>query len=193
VSAGVLAKIRLGSGFTLEPALDFGLARLENRASYNGAAVILQPFLDGIAFNWHTDAWLATPSIALQWSADEADHRMRVRAHVARSWISTFSESDPILAFNEAANAYSIRASYAAPTGTRALDRPLDWVVYGGYAGFFGANRDALGFSEVAEIGAGLEAPMAAGSEKSDRVRLGGSYLFGPDATGWTVSIGLQF
>lgn len=50
VDGGLLAKISLGHGFTLEPALDLGVARLDNQASYAGDTTALQPFLDGLVF-----------------------------------------------------------------------------------------------------------------------------------------------
>jgi hypothetical protein len=88
---------------------------------------------------------------------------------------------------------YSIRAEYAAPTRMQLLERSLDWVAYGGYAGFFGDNRDALGFTSVAEVGGGMEAPLSASGKNSNRVRLGASYLFGPNVKGWTISLGLRY
>jgi hypothetical protein len=192
-SAGLLVKYRLASGFTLEPALDVGLARLTNRADYSGAAVVLQPFLDGLLFNWNVDAWFVTPSIAVEWSAPMAEGKTTVRGHVARSWIGSFDEADPVLHFNETANVYSVRAEYVRPTARRLLDRPLNWVGYVGYAGFFGANRDALGFDSVAEVGGGLEVPIAADRLKAERLRLNAAYLFGSGVRGWTVGFSLQY
>ena len=192
LGGGLLAKFRLGNGFTLAPALDVGVARLDNRASYFGAATALQPLVDGLLFNWRTDAWLVTPSVALDWTRAEADRRTSIRGHSAWSWISSFSESDPVLKFKETAGVYSIRAEHAAPTRMRLLERSLDWVAYGGYAGFFGDNRNALGFTSVAEVGVGMEAPLATSGKNSNRVRVGASYLFGPSVKGWTISLGLQ-
>ncbi len=51
VGGGMLVKLRLGSGFTLEPALDVAAARLENSADYSGAAAPLQSLFDGLLFN----------------------------------------------------------------------------------------------------------------------------------------------
>jgi hypothetical protein len=192
-SAGLLAKIRLGNGFTLEPALDVGVARLENSATYDGGAAALKPLLNGILFDWQTDAWLVTPSLALEWATNVGEAKATVRGHVARSWISSFDASDPAQSFNEAANVYSIRADYARPTGLVVADRAVDWVVYGGYAGFFGANRDALGFTSVAEVGGGVEAPFAADRPKGERLRLAAGYLFGPDVRGWTIGLSLEY
>ncbi|MBY0439768.1 MAG: hypothetical protein K2W80_16405, partial [Burkholderiales bacterium] len=70
---------------------------------------------------------------------------------------------------------------------------PLNWVAYGGYAGFFGANRDALGFSSVTEIGAGLELPTSTGRPQSERARLAAGLLFGPYVRGWTVGVSIQY
>jgi hypothetical protein len=192
-SGGLLARIRLGSGFTLEPALDVGVARLDNGASYNGIAFGLQPLLDGILFNWHTNAWLATPSLALAWTTGNAEGRATVRGHVARSWISTFDATDPIQEFTEAANSYSVRAEYAKANAWQAFDRPLGWIAYASYAGFFGANRNALGFTSVTELGGGLETPLAPDGQRPERLRLSAGYLFGPDVTGWSVGLSLQY
>jgi len=193
VGAGVLAKIKLASGFSVEPALDVALARLQNRTSYSGAAAVLQPVLDGVLFNWNADAWLVTPGIALEWTGAAGDGSVRVRGHVARSWIASFDETDPVQRFREATNLYSVRAEYVQPTAWKAFERRLSWVAYGSYAGFFGANRDVLGFDAVAEVGGGLELPVTPEAPKAERVRFQAAYLFGAGVRGWTLGLGLQY
>src|SRR5262245_37023625 len=156
LTGGLFAKIALGSGFTLMPGLDLSVARLENSADYMGGATLLQPFLDNLLFNWHTDAYLVTPNLGLEWKLVEGDRRLSVGGHVSWSWISSFKASNTAIDFNETMGVYSIRADYAAPTGLKVFERPLDWVVLTSYAGFFGGNRHALGFTSVAEVGAGV-------------------------------------
>lgn len=192
-SGGLLAKIRLGHDLTLEPALDFALARLENGASYDGTASALQPLLDGPLFNWQTNAWLMTPSVGLAWAPPIDAGKINVRGHVARSWIRSFDESAALQSFSESANIYSIRVDYAQPTSYRIADRAVSWVAYGGYAGFFGANRNALGFTSVAEIGGGIEAPLHTDRAHSERLRLAAGYLFGSDVRGWTIGLSVEF
>ncbi len=192
-SAGVLAKVRLGQGFKLEPAIDFALARLENSASYSGTATALQPSFDGLLFNWDMNAWLVTPSIALEWATRVYDGELITRGRVARSWISSFDESDPVLAFNQAVNIFSISADYTRATSLHLFDRQVSWVARGGYFGFFGADRDALGFDQVAEVGGGFEIPIAARTAKGERLRLVGAYLFGPDVDGWSGGLSMRF
>ncbi|MFO1414180.1 MAG: hypothetical protein U1F10_09815 [Burkholderiales bacterium] len=193
LGAGLLAEYRLGSGFTLVPALDAGVARLKNAATYNGAANVFGPIYDGLLFNWDANAWFVTPSVALEWTTPVEGGTVTVTGHVARSWIGSFDETDPVQHFNEAANIYSVRAEYVHPTSWRVVERPVDVVGYVGYAGFFGANRDVFGFTGVAEVGAGVQVPIAGDKPQSDRVRLSGSYLFGAGVRGWTVGVSLEY
>jgi uncharacterized protein YegP (UPF0339 family) len=193
VGAGMVAKIRLGNGFSLEPALEVALARLQNRASYGGSATSLQPVLDGLLFNWNANAWLVTPGVALDWTDAVAAGTARVRGHVARSWIASFNETDPVQQFREATNIYSVRVEYVQPTAWKTFERPLSWLAYAGYAGFFGANRDVLGFDAVAELGGGLEFPLAPGAPQAERLRVQAAYLVGSGVRGWTVGLGLQY
>ena len=193
VGAGVLAKVALAPGITLEPGIDVALARLRNRTSYVGSAALLQPAFDGLLFNWNAGAWLVTPGIALEWTDAVAEGTALVRGHVARSWVASFDETDPVQQFREATNVYSVRAEYSHPTGWQVFDRAVHWVAYGSYAGFFGANRDVLGFSSVAELGGGLELPIIAERAKAERLRLSAGYLFGSDVRGWSVGLSVEY
>lgn len=192
-TAGVLVKVQLGEGFTLEPALDAGVARLRNDAHYRGGAALVRPLLDKVLFNWETDAWLVTPTLGFAWNADGTRSRFSVAGHVARSWIRSFNATDPIQDFSETANVYSLRARYAAPLGHTLAQRPLDGVVYAGYTGFFGANKNALGFDAVAEVGAGLEWPLTPGSGDLLRLRLTAGYLAGRNVQGWNIGLGIAY
>lgn len=152
-----------------------------------------KPTLDGLVFDWHTNAWLVTPSVGLEYATTVGGAKATGRATVGRSWITSFGESDAAQSFREAASVYAIRADHSRPAGLSVAARPLNWVVYGGYAGFFGVNRDALGFSSVAEIGAGLELPTSANRPQSERARLAAGLLFGPNVRGWTVGVSMRY
>ena len=192
-SLGVLASVRLGEGFALEPALDVGLARLQNRASYDGQAQFLRPLLDGLLFNWHTDAYLVTPSLGLQWNGLAGGGRLSLHGRLAHTWLTSFGESDPVQSFRESADLYSLRGEYVRSTGLLLGGRPLDWLGYGGVAGFIGANRDALGFNTVLELGGGFELPLALAAGPPVRARLFAGYLRGENVTGWTLGFSLPF
>jgi len=193
LTAGLLAKIRLGEEFTLLPAFDVGVARLENRTKYAGSANALRPFLDGRLFEWHTEATLLTPNIGLEWARKQDDRTTIIRLHAAWSRIATVGEADPALKFREGAGVTSIRGEHVAPTTLRVAERPLRWVVFGGHASFFGPNRDVLGFPSVSEFGLGLELPLVSGDAASKRVRFAASYLVGPNVHGWSWAVSMQY
>jgi len=193
VTGGLSARRRLGNGFTVEPAFDAGVARLLNDANYSGGAAVLQPLLDGVLVNWHTNAWMATPSVGLGWSRTFAQTRtVNIRAHVAWTWVNSFGESDPVLRFRETAGTYSVRAEYVAPLGMAVAGRALNYVTEAGYGGLFGGSRDALGFTTIAEVGLGVEVPVRE-TPQSTRVSVGASYLFGPDVRGWSFKLALVY
>lgn len=190
---GLLVRWRIADGLTFVPAFDMGVARLQNDASYVGAAGPLQPLFDNLLFNWNTKAQLVTPNAGLEWTAGEPDRRTSVSGHVAWSWISSFGESDPVLSFRETAGTYSIRAEHFRSTGAQIAQRSLGVLVHGGFTGFLGANRNALGFSSVAELGLTFDLPLLANDAQSQRLRFGASYLFGPDVRGYAVSLRMRF
>jgi hypothetical protein len=193
LTAGLLAKVRLDDEFTLLPAFDVGVARLENHTKYSGSATSLQPFLDGRLFGWGADATLLTPNIGLEWLRKHDDRVTTVRLHAAWSRIATYGEADPALKFREGGGVMSIRGEHVAPTTLRVMERPLRWVVFGGHSSFFGPNRAVLGFPSVSEFGLGLELPLMAGDAASKRVRFAGSYLVGPNVHGWSVALSMQY
>ncbi|WP_086380443.1 hypothetical protein [Caballeronia sordidicola] len=193
-TGGLFLKSKLGYGFTFEPGLDLSMARLLNDASYKGAAAGLKPLTDGPLFNWHENAWLVTPTAALEWTTNIASAQtLTIRGHIAWSWISSFDESDPLLRFRETAGSWSIQSAYTGPTGAQLFARSLNYVVNAGYGGFFGANHSALGFSTLANIGGGFDLPISRDDAQAKHVRVGGAYLFGPHVSGWTVSLGLTY
>jgi hypothetical protein len=78
-------------------------------------------------------------------------------------------------------------------TESKAFARPISWVAYGSYGGFFGANRNALGFDAFAEVGGGLELPIKPDVPNAERVRFQAACLFGSGVRGWTVGLGMQY
>lgn len=193
LTGGLAAKRALGHGVTVMAGLDAGAMRLMNDADYTGGATVLRPTFDGPIFNWGIDAWVLTPQVALGWDPEVSGRTINLQGHLAWSRIATYGESRPEHRFTEGAGVWSIRAEHAAPTGSTVLDRPLDWIVFGRHSGFFGPDRGVLGFSSVSEAGIGLQVPIKASSDASQRIRLGASYLFGPNVRGWAATLGMGF
>ncbi len=193
LSVGLSLAIDLDNGWRIAPGLDVGYARLENKARYEGLVAESRPELDNAVFNWNTDAVLVTPSLGVQWMSRTPERTLLARAHVSSSWVRSRRESAPVLAFEEQVGAHSLRLERVAPLGRELAGRGIDWVAFGGAAGFYGHNRRALGFSMVYELGLGLQISLRAGDAAAGRaLRVGLSTLKGSGFNGWTFVVGLQ-
>lgn len=188
-TAGLVAKFDVGNGFSVEPAIDAGLARLSNDAQYFGAAQLLQPELDRLLFNWTTDAWIVTPSIAVAWASITDTRELELRTHIAYSRIASFN-SEMVQGFNEWAGVFSVGGEYGIPTSQMLFGRAVRYSVNAGYSGFIGSERDALGFESVSRVGAGVSLRYGAGSDRR-YLGLHAAYLFGPQIRGWKIELRL--
>jgi hypothetical protein len=82
---------------------------------------------------------------------------------------------------------------WRAPTGLRALDRPVRYVLEFTYSFFFGDQEDVLGFNHLCSVGAGLELDTGRYLYLAQRIRLIGRYRFGEKVTGWSFGLGISF
>ena len=146
--AGVLAvKIRLGNGFTLEPALDLECrpARQSRKllgCGHEPAAVARSPPLQladqGIAGD-------AKPRARLESGDTGADTGSEDPRSSAWSWISSFGESDPVLK-NYHGNEASIRSGRSTwRLGMQVRRTPASLGGFRRVHQLFGDNRNALG------------------------------------------------
>jgi len=87
----------------------------------------------------------------------------------------------------------SLWTRWRAPTGLRALDRPVRYVLEYAYSYYFGPDGDMVGFNHLNSLGAGLELDIGALDPLFTRVRLMGRYRFGENVTGWTIGLGISF
>lgn len=79
------------------------------------------------------------------------------------------------------------------PTGLHAFGAPVRTVVEGAHSSFLGANRGALGFDGLNQIGLGLEFDTADARSPVSRTRLVGRYVFGEKVSGFAVGLGVSF
>ena len=91
------------------------------------------------------------------------------------------------------AQSASLWTRWRAPTGLRALDRPVRYVLEAAYSYFFGPDGDMLGFNHLTSLGTGLELDVGAWEFFVTRVRLMARYRFGENVTGWSIGLGISF
>jgi len=194
LTGGLLVDIPLAENLRMTPGLDVGVAVLKNTAQYYGAATALSPLFDGLVFNWETRARLVTPNLGLDWTTRDGERKTLLSGHLSWSWIESYAETDPALGFSQSAGVVSLRGEHGGPTGMSVVARPIDWLVIGSVSRLLGDNSDVLGFSELYELGVGMEIPFARNDAGgSNRARLTASYLFGSGIKGWTIGLGARF
>ena len=190
-SGGLGLRIPLVWGLSIKPSFDAGLARLESQAKYFGSATNLQPLLDGLLFRWKSYAYFLTPSLRAEWERSWDRHKLYVTSRLAGSWMKSFAESDEVVAFSEPAYGYNLRGEWIEALPFTFLERTFSAVFLAGFAGFFGPNRDVLGFSYVGEVGGGMQAPIFLRYPNLPALRVSGSYLRGDGVSGWTIGASL--
>jgi len=82
---------------------------------------------------------------------------------------------------------------WRAPTGLKALHRPVRYVLEFTYSLYFGDQEDVLGFNHLCSLGVGLELDTSYYLYLTQRVRLIGRYRFGANVTGWSIGLGISF
>jgi hypothetical protein len=82
---------------------------------------------------------------------------------------------------------------WRAPTGIKALHRPVRYVLEFTYSLYFGDQEDVLGFNHLCSLGVGLELDTSYYLYLTQRIRLIGRYRFGQNVTGWSVGLGISF
>lgn len=90
-------------------------------------------------------------------------------------------------------NSTNIWARWRAPTGALLLKRPVRYLLESSFTTFFGPQRDALGFDNLASIGAGFELDSSAYQVIISRARVEGRYIFGDNVSGFSIGLGVSF
>ena len=90
-------------------------------------------------------------------------------------------------------NATNLWSRWRAPIGVTLLHRPLRYVLEASSTSFFGPQRSALGFNNLASLGVGLELDSSAYKLIITRTRLVGRYIFGDNVSGYPLGLAVNF
>ena len=194
-SLTVGVEIPLGEHLVLLPAMDAGIARLENDADYRGIAAntILKPAFDDLVFNWNAEAWLVGVSLGFDYR--RPIHRVELSVHgsLTHNYVETFHSSSGLIDFDARVTTLVINAETVIPTGISIAALPLALVVTGGYTTFLGNGRDELGFDHFFESGLALESDLSRKQWFLKKLRLGAKVIYGEDVIGWSTIFGYRF
>lgn len=194
-SAGFGAGLRwpVTEGLSVLLGGEVGISRLENDADYNGplGELLLAPILDGVLFNWDTNAWIASANAGLEygWRWRER-YEMSAKGRYTYSHIASYSESRDLPSFSEDTGTASVKLDMKHPWGGSLWGRPLFGVANIGATAFTGSNRDALAFTHFYEFGYSLGLDISNDNRFLEDVRIGYQLSTGKDVDGYSVLFG---
>lgn len=142
-------------------------------------------FLDGGSLN----AYGLGGSVMLDWEHYRETHEIDLELRYTNIHLQSFGGSSAAVAGSATAQTANLYARWRAPTGLRALDRPVRYVLELSHSQYLGSQADVLGFSRLTTVGAGLELDTSAHEVFVTRVRTVVRYVFGNNVSG--VSLGL--
>ncbi|SOY55436.1 hypothetical protein [Cupriavidus taiwanensis] len=127
-------------------------------------------------------------SVMLDWESHRDNRDIDVELRYTNIYLRSFGDSSGLEA-SSAAQTASLYARWRAPTGMRALDRPVRYVLELSHSHYFGSQAGALGFNYLTTLGTGLELDTSAHEVFVTRIRAVVRYVFGNNVSG--VSFGL--
>jgi len=132
-------------------------------------------------------------SLMLDYEHYREAYEIDVEARLANIWLQSVSGTSGAVKGTALSQSASLWTRWRAPTGLRALDRPIRYVLEYAYSYYFGPDGDMVGFNHLNSLGAGLELDIGALDPLFTRARLMGRYRFGEKVTGWTIGLGISF
>lgn len=180
--AGVGWTQHVADRWKVRASLSASLMRIENHADYGGpGAGVLETAIDGVLVDF--DAWAATGigSLTLVHERELGVVHALVRARHAWAESDVFESTSPKQAGTSSSRFLNVRADLSGPTGLAVLGHDVAWGAFASRTDFLEIDV-SLGFDAVNEVGASLV-------DEVFGLRLGASYLFGPDVQGWSAGI----
>jgi len=188
VGSGIL--IPLNHNLSFLAAADIGYSHLESNAKYHGDILenILAPVLDGIAYNWDTNAWIVGGTAGLGYKkAYDRGYLLDIKGSYTYNYITSFSESVDLPAFSDSTNTLSLKMDFTHPLGKKLANFPLYGVAHLGNVTFIGNNRDALGFNYFFEAGYSFKLDVSSKYSKISAISLGYQWSKGDNVSGHTI------
>lgn len=142
-------------------------------------------FLDGGSLN----AYGLGGSVMLDWEHYRDNYEVDVELRYTNIHLQSFGGTTSSVTGTATAQTANLWARWRAPTGLRALDRPVRYVLELSHSHYLGSQAGILGFNYLTTLGTGLELDTSAHEVFVTRIRAVVRYVFGNNVSG--VSLGL--
>ena len=192
---GLGLKVPVTKAVYLYPHAAVAYSYLKNRADYpsSRAKQLLDPLFNGIITDFDVQSMTYSAALGLGYEETLGVVDVSLRGMFTYAYTDSFKQTHDVQSISEDTETLVVRLETRAPTGLSIAGHGVRWLGLAGYTTFFGPNRDALGFSYIAEVGLGFDIDISTENNFLDHIGLRGSYLFGDDMTGWQVGLAYDF
>lgn len=132
-------------------------------------------------------------AIMLDYEHYRENYEIDVELRYSYIKLQSFGGTIDSLEGSSESNSASIWARWRAPIGITMLQRPLRYVLESSLTSYFGPQRGALGFDNLASVGAGLELDSSAYKIFITRTRMVARYMFGDGVSGYSLGLAVSF
>jgi hypothetical protein len=132
-------------------------------------------------------------SVVLDYKRYRVDYEIDVEARYTLIRLQTYGGTTEYFEGSSETNSFNLWARWRAPIGVTFLKRPLRYVLESSFTAFFGPQRGALGFDNLASVGAGIELDTSAYRVIISRARMIGRYIFGDNLSGYSLGLAVSF
>jgi len=191
---GVQFAMPLAEGWTLKPALDAGIGRIENDIEFQGVeALQVQPLVKSLVINWSTNVVLANIGLGTDYTYSFKGLQFDAKANYDHTIISSFSESGIFAGFKTQTNLLHFSMDLTHPWNQTLFAYPLFGIIHTHNTTFLGKNSNALGFSKLNGIGYHIKTKLSKRDILPQALTLGFNYLFGDHVEGYEMVFKVDF
>jgi hypothetical protein len=188
---GLLYENRISEQWLFLPSVRLGVARMNNKADYNGLLTnAIKDQFEGTFFNWDTNSAVLNLGLGIKYDWTLLDRSSSITANIYHVIVDSFDESNQAFKFTEKANLLSVKADLIEPSEFYIADHRMDFVFLFGLNHFFGDNRRTLGYTTSYEAGIGAEFPLKYVNTTYGHIRFSGQLLWADNMKGWLITVG---
>jgi len=132
-------------------------------------------------------------SLMLDYEHYREAYEIDVEVRLTDIYMESFGGTSEAVEGSAWAQSLGLWARWRAPTGLKALDRPVRYVLEYAFTHYFGPDGDMLGFNNLNSVGAGIELDIGKWERIISRLRLMARYRFGQNVSGYAASLGISF
>lgn len=132
-------------------------------------------------------------SVMLDWEHYREKYEIDVELRYTNIHLQSFGGTSSGVTGTATAQTANLWARWRAPTGMRALDRPVRYVLELSHSHYLGSQAGVLGFNYLTTVGTGLELDTSAHEIFVTRVRAVVRYVFGNNVSGFSLGLAASF